>query len=81
MIKAAIYTATCADVEMVDVGAGLGSGFENTNELHVMKFKEAMATKDKPCWVKAVDKEHGRMEENMCLKRPSEKMFLKDRRS
>jgi hypothetical protein len=62
-IEAACFSA---DVEMVNVGAGLGGGFENTNELHVMKFKEAMATKDKPGWVKAVDKEHG-------LKRPSER--------
>ena len=29
------------------VGAGLGGGFVNTRELHVMKFNEAMASKDK----------------------------------
>ena len=29
--------------EMACVGAGLGGGFINTQELHVMKFEEAMA--------------------------------------
>ena len=29
--------------ELACVGAGLGSGFDNTNELHVMKYHEAMA--------------------------------------
>jgi hypothetical protein len=29
------------------VGAGLGGGFSNTNELHVMKYKEAMQQPDK----------------------------------
>jgi len=29
------------------VGAGLGGGFENTNELHAMNYKAAMKTPDK----------------------------------
>jgi hypothetical protein len=43
------------------VGAGLGGGFVNTQELHVMKYDEAMATPDAKEWEKAVDKEHERM--------------------
>ena len=42
------------------VGAGLGGGFENTNELKVMKFNEAMQSKDKEQWLKAVDEEYER---------------------
>ena len=47
--------------ETAFVGAGLGGGFENTSELHVMKYKEAMATKDAESWKKAVEEEHERM--------------------
>jgi hypothetical protein len=47
--------------EMCLVGAGLGGGFIDTHELHVMKYDEAMATKDAPKWEKAVDKEHDQM--------------------
>eukprot|EP00957_Ditylum_brightwellii_P002720 209034-Ditylum_brightwellii.AAC.1 len=41
------------------VGAA-GSGFNHTSELKVMNFDEAMASKDKKGWEKAVDKEHGK---------------------
>jgi hypothetical protein len=47
--------------EVCCVGAGLGGGFENTNELKVMKFKEAMKGNDAAKWQMAVDDEHGRM--------------------
>jgi hypothetical protein len=40
---------------------GVGSNFENTKELKVMRYKEAMATKDKDKWNKAVEEEHDRM--------------------
>jgi Reverse transcriptase (RNA-dependent DNA polymerase) len=43
------------------VGAGLGCGFVNTQELHVMKFKEAMAGPEADKWEVAVNKEHARM--------------------
>ena len=43
------------------VGAGIGGGFANTKELHVMKFKQAMATEDVKHWERAVDEEHDRM--------------------
>jgi hypothetical protein len=50
------------------MGAGLGGGFQDTHELHVMKYKQAMNTKDKKSWVKAVDKEHNRMEKYKVFK-------------
>jgi len=46
------------------VGAGLGGGFSNTNELHVMKYKEAMQQPDKDKWEKSVEEEHDRMIKN-----------------
>jgi hypothetical protein len=36
------------------VVAGLGGGFENTNELHVTKYKDARNSKDKDNWDEAV---------------------------
>jgi hypothetical protein len=47
--------------EVACVGAGLGGGFEHASELHVMKFKTAMATKDRQAWEVAVRKEHQRI--------------------
>ena len=44
--------------EMALVGASTGSGFVDMNELHVMKFKEAMAGKDAKKWQEAVEEEH-----------------------
>ena len=46
------------------VGAGLGGGFTDTNELHVMTYNQAMKQPDKPEWIKSVDKEHERMSSN-----------------
>jgi hypothetical protein len=43
------------------VGAALGGGFENTNKLHMMNYKEAMEGPDKAQWTKAVVEEHDRM--------------------
>ena len=36
--------------EVAMVGAGVGGGFNNTQELHVMKYKEAMKTPEKGEW-------------------------------
>jgi hypothetical protein len=44
------------------VGAGIGGGFLNTNELHVMKYNQAMASGDKEQWHDAVQEEYERME-------------------
>ena len=37
------------------VGAKIGGGFQNTKEIHVMKYKEAMTTNDKDDWESAVE--------------------------
>ena len=47
--------------EVVCVGAGLGGGFENTKELHVMKYKKAMKSPDAKNWEVAVDDKHNCM--------------------
>jgi hypothetical protein len=47
--------------EVAGVGAGLGGGFANTNELHVMKYDEAMRGGDKRQWTQAVKEEFDRM--------------------
>jgi len=36
--------------ELACVGAGLGGGYENTMELHVMNYKVAMKMADKSKW-------------------------------
>ena len=50
--------------EIACVGAGLGGGFESTNELHVLKYKDAMASSSKPEWEAAVAEEHARMQKH-----------------
>lgn len=48
--------------EIACVGAGLGGGFENTAELHVIKYtKKATMTEDHKEWEVAVDDENQRM--------------------
>ena len=48
--------------EFACVGAENGGGFQNTKELHVMKFKESMATNDKYDWGAEVEEELKKME-------------------
>jgi hypothetical protein len=55
------YKIMCESGEFAFVGAGLGGGFMNTTKLHVMKYKEAMASSNCNKWQKAVDEEHERM--------------------
>ena len=43
--------------EIALIGAGVGGGFTNTQELHVMKYKEAMATSKQKEWKQAVGEE------------------------
>jgi hypothetical protein len=45
--------------EMTCVGMGMGGGFDDMHELHVMKYDEAMATEDKKGWQVSTDDEHG----------------------
>jgi hypothetical protein len=47
--------------ELACVGAGLGGGFETTEELRPLKYDEAMATEDREKWTKAVEEEYKRM--------------------
>ena len=46
---------------MLAVGAGIGGEFLDTIELKPMKYKQAMSTKDKDHWMKAVEDEYNRM--------------------
>jgi hypothetical protein len=43
------------------VGAGISGGFQDTHELHVMKYDQAMKYKDKESWAAAVREEHDQM--------------------
>jgi hypothetical protein len=43
------------------VGAGIGGGFSNTDELKVLNFKKAMKSNDKEKWIEAIDEEWNRM--------------------
>ncbi len=62
----------CLSAELLNeygnVGAGLGGGFDNMHELHVMKYKEAMKTPDKPHWIKGVNEEHERFKKHKVFK-------------
>jgi hypothetical protein len=48
--------------EMACVGPGIGGGFVNTKELHVMKYDQAINGPDKEKWKQAVQEEHERMD-------------------
>jgi hypothetical protein len=53
--------STVKGVEYALIGAALGGGFDNTTELHVMNYREAMASAEKDKWVAAMDEEHQQM--------------------
>ena len=46
---------------MLNVGAGIGGGCKHSSELKVLKYKQAMASKDKNKWKNEIKKEHKRM--------------------
>ena len=54
-----------AAFELIQVGAGIGSGFENTNKLKVMNYKEAMKSKDAKEWTEEVGNEKKRFDNSM----------------
>ena len=67
--EVAFYAAVGAmearkDFEISCVGLGRIDGFDDTSELHVMKFDQAMATEESEQWEDAVDDEHERMKKN-----------------
>jgi len=76
----AFYAATGAmeihsQREFCCVGLGQGDGFMDTAELHVMKYKEAMATDEADEWQKSVEEEHNRMVKNCVFEtRPIEEV-------
>ena len=51
------------------VGAGIGSGILNTNELKVIGYDEAMQRKDRKQWLNSIDEEHDRMIKNKVIKK------------
>ena len=56
-----------AEGEVCAVGAGSTNGFENTNELKVIKYEEAMKGPNRAKWEKAVEEEYQRFEANKCF--------------
>jgi hypothetical protein len=50
--------------ELIRIRAALGGGFENTQELHEKKYKEATKGPDKQKWENVVFEEHERMVKN-----------------
>ena len=58
------YFALSEYLEYGCVGAGIGSGIANTNELKVIGYDEAMQRKDKTEWMNSINEEHDRMLKN-----------------
>ena len=54
------YDAAAAELALV--GAGIGGGYENTSELRVMNYKEAMSSKDAAGWKVEVGEEKKRFD-------------------
>ena len=53
---------TRENIEVTGVGAGVGRGISNTNELKVMNYKEAMKSTRAAEWTEEVLKEKGRFD-------------------
>jgi Reverse transcriptase (RNA-dependent DNA polymerase) len=64
----AAYLNLTKGFEMGLMGAGVGGGFINTQELHVLKYDQAMKGPDKKQWEEAVKEEHDRMIKNKVWK-------------
>jgi hypothetical protein len=60
---------TTKGTEVGCVGAQIGGGFDNTNELKVMKFDEAMRIDNKPQWEQAIKEEYERFDKNKVFKK------------
>ncbi len=68
--------------EYINVGAGVGGGFTNTNELRVMKNHEALNGPDGKKWKAEVKTEHERMvKSGVFLRNSSSANFLVMQRS
>jgi hypothetical protein len=55
--------------EYLNIGAGIGGGFTNTNELQLMGYHEAINGPDGEKWKEEVRIEHGRMVQSGVFKR------------
>ena len=53
--------------EVCAVGARSTTAFENTNELKILKYEEAMNGSNRVKWEKAVEEEYQRFEANKCF--------------
>ena len=51
-------------VEYANVGAGVGGGFENTAELKLMKYEQAINGPEAEAWKAEIENEHDRMVKN-----------------
>lgn len=60
-LKMEVYTAI---IEFANIGASIGRGFNNTSELKVMKYKEAINRQDGEAWKAEIDNEHDQMVQN-----------------
>ena len=50
------------DLEFDQVGAGIGGGYDHTDQLRVLNYREAMRSKDREEWIKEIKKEYERFE-------------------
>ncbi len=55
-------------IEYINMGAGVGGGFSNTQELRVMKYHEAINGPDGELWKEELKKEHKRMIDSRVFK-------------
>ncbi len=55
-------------IEYISVGAGVGGGFFNTQELQVVKYHEAINGPDGELWKEEVKKEHKRIIDSRVFK-------------
>ena len=60
-VKVTYCPARLIDEGVACVGAGIGGGYTSTTEIKPMKFKEAMRSRDREEWKKAVGEEHNNM--------------------
>ena len=60
-LKGAMHTIDFQDHDIACLGAGIGVGYFNMQELHALSYCQALNSVDKLKWVKSMDEEHDRM--------------------
>lgn len=63
-----LYEFSLVQLEPLLVGAGVGGGFEHTDELKVLKYRQAMASSDKAEWDTEIKAEHDRFKKFKVVK-------------